>query len=278
MSTTINIHPSIITTLDHFCHIKKVPNILFHGPPGSGKHYLINHLLSQIYPDTKLDSNMIMMVNCAQCKSIKFIRDELKFFAKSNINASNGSLFKSVVLLNGDKLTLEAQSALRRCIELYSHTTRIFMSVHDKHRLLQPILSRFCEILVPEPDINGVKVNLYAFNLTNRINTQYAHIKQLKWLKTELENNITLINKGINKKNNSCKHYPTWLITFSNKLYEKGYSAIDILEVFENNCELFNLSDEKLCNLGIMFSQCRQDIRSEQLLIASILNAANNPP
>ena len=32
-----------------------------------------------------------MFVNCAQGKGIKFIRDDLKFFAKTHINFKNGN-------------------------------------------------------------------------------------------------------------------------------------------------------------------------------------------
>ena len=41
-----------------------------------------------------------MFVNCAHGKGIRFIRDELKFFAKSIIQSKNGTLFKSIVLFN----------------------------------------------------------------------------------------------------------------------------------------------------------------------------------
>ena len=69
---------------------------------------------------------------------------------------------KSVVLLNGDRLTLDAQSALRRCIELYNHSTRFFMVVEDKHKLLSPIISRFCSIHVPRILVAGKEVNLHS--------------------------------------------------------------------------------------------------------------------
>jgi DNA polymerase III delta prime subunit len=41
-------------------------------------------------------------------KGIKFVREDLKNFAKSNINTSHG-IFKSVVLYNADYLTIDAQ-------------------------------------------------------------------------------------------------------------------------------------------------------------------------
>ena len=50
---------------------------------------------------------------------IKLIREDLKFFGKLVITKD---LFKTVVLYNGDKLTIDAQCALRRCIEVFSNT------------------------------------------------------------------------------------------------------------------------------------------------------------
>ena len=81
---------------------------------------------------------------------IKFIRENLKYFANSIVEANSGSLFKSIILLNADKLTMDAQSALRRCIEVYNHSTRFFIIVDDKYKILKPILSRFSDIYCNE--------------------------------------------------------------------------------------------------------------------------------
>jgi replication factor C small subunit len=96
-----------------------------------------------------------MFVNCAHGKGIKFIREDLKLFAKTNIQCNRGVLFKSIILLNADFLTIDAQSALRRCIEQFSLNTRFFIIVQNKNKLLNPILSRFCEVYVPEMRMNG---------------------------------------------------------------------------------------------------------------------------
>jgi replication factor C small subunit len=142
---------SVQNKLDYFYYSKKIPHILFHGPSGTGKRTIVHQFLTKIYGNdkAKMKSN-IMSVNCAHGKGIKFIRDELKFFAKSNIQFNCGVIFKTIVLLNADFLTIDAQSALRRCIELFSFNTRFFIIVENKHKLLNPILSRFCEIYIPE--------------------------------------------------------------------------------------------------------------------------------
>jgi DNA polymerase III, delta subunit len=145
----MNNHDQIRSKLDYFIRTKKIPNIIFHGPTHSGKRTILNEFLQKIYENdtTKMKSN-IMTVECCHGKGIKFIREDLKFFAKAHIQSNHGTNFKSIVLLNADSLTIDAQSALRRCIELFSHNTRFFIIVENKERLLNPILSRFCEIYV----------------------------------------------------------------------------------------------------------------------------------
>ena len=161
----LQIHQSIKEKLEYFQNIHKIPNILFHGPSGSGKRTIVNEFIHKIYDnDREKIKAFVMYVNCSHGKGIKFIRDELKFFAKTHINSNEGNTFKSIVLLNADKLTMDAQSALRRCIELFSHNTRFFIVAEDKYNLMKPILSRFCEIYIPEPELNGEQINLYNYN------------------------------------------------------------------------------------------------------------------
>jgi DNA polymerase III delta prime subunit len=157
------IHEHIKEKLDCFLSIQKIPNIIFHGPSGSGKKTLRTDFIQKIYQNDKNKMKQYTMyVNCSYGKGIKFIREELKFFAKTNIHENT---FKIIILLNADKLTVDAQSALRRCIELFNHNTRFFIVVEDKYNLLKPILSRFCEIYVPEPLVNGEIINLHKYNL-----------------------------------------------------------------------------------------------------------------
>ena len=144
----LNIHSDIKKKLNYFISKKKIPHIIFHGEHGSGKRTLLKEFINNIYNnDKELLKTYVIVIDCGHGKGIKFIREELKFFAKTNIHTS-GDIVKSVILLNADKLTIDAQSALRRCIELFSKTTRFFIIIEDKFKLLRPILSRFCEIFI----------------------------------------------------------------------------------------------------------------------------------
>jgi DNA polymerase III delta prime subunit len=258
----LNIHQNIKDKLDFFYSSHKIPNLLFHGTTGSGKRTIVNEFIHKIYDnDREKIKSFVMYVNCSHGKGIKFIRDELKFFAKTHINSNSGNTFKSIVLLNADKLTMDAQSALRRCIELFSHNTRFFIVAEDKYNLMKPILSRFCEIYVPEPVINGAIVNLYKYNLNNLFNMKDVKMTRLEALKKELL-------KTVNKKITIDK-----LMGLCSKLYEKGYSGLDIIQLLENHKFLeTSLSVEKRYELLIAFNRVRKEFRNEKLLILFILN------
>ena len=119
----LKIHEKIKEKLDVYIKNNKIPNIIFHGNSGAGKKEIVKQFINNIYNnDKELIKRNVMIINCSHGGGIKFIREELKFFAKSNINFKLKNIFKSIILLNADCLTTDAQSALRRCIELFSNT------------------------------------------------------------------------------------------------------------------------------------------------------------
>jgi hypothetical protein len=255
------IHNKIIEKLNYFISINKIPNIIFHGQPGTGKKTIVNNFINTIYDnDSEKIKSYVMYVNSGFDKGIKFIRENLKYFAKTNINVSNGNVFKTIVLLNADKLTLDAQSALRRCIEQFSHTTRFFIIVEDKDKLLKPIISRFCDIYIPETKYG----NLYSYNNKKHFNNKkYKSLRfnTLKRIMISIQNNI-LINKSINDIPN-----------ISLKLYEKGYSGLDILFLLEtNNNSFIHVSDKKKSELLLYFNKVCKEFRNEKLIISFLIN------
>jgi DNA polymerase III delta prime subunit len=255
---TLEIHQNIKDKLKYFYLNHKIPNIIFNGPTGSGKSTIVNEFISLIYNGNKhYIKDFVMYVNCAHGKGIKFIREELKFFAKTNINvSSHENIFKSIVLFNGDKLTIDAQSALRRCIELFSHNTRFFIIVEDKEKLLRPILSRFCEIYVAEPEYKNKTINLYKYNLEETFKFNIKN-NRIEWLKKEI--------KKINSNTNDID-----LLNFIINLYEKTYCALDILQLLEEN--FFKLTQEKKYELLIAFNKVKKEFRNEKLLLLFMFN------
>jgi len=265
----LKIHESIIEKLSYFNEIHKIPNIIFHGQSGVGKKEIMKQFINIIYNNNKEKiKSFVMYVNCAHGKGIKFIREELKFFAKTHIHCNGGDIFKSIILLNADKLTIDAQSALRRCIELFSHNTRFFIIVEDKYKLLKPILSRFCEIYVPEPVLNGSTINLYKYNLSETFKMKDVKTQRAEWLKKEI---VSIKNK-LSSLNDDAPIQQ--LVLSSKKIYEKGYSGLDLIQLLENrNLSFFStIPDSKYYELLVAFNKVRKEFRKEQIIILFVLN------
>lgn len=245
------IHENIKQKLDGFLHNHKIPHLLFHGSCGTGKKTIVYEFINKIYGNdkSKLKTN-VMYVNCAHGKGIKFIRDELKFFAKTNVQSSKGIQFKTIVLFNADSLTIDAQSAMRRCIESFSHNTRFFIIVENKHKLLNPILSRFCEIYVPDNiDNKGNILNLHQHHLQNIYSTRNDNFD---WF-------CNLI-KEFNKT-------PKQWVEITTTIYEKGLSCLDLIYWIKNTPILKDIQKYEVI---MYFHKIKSEYRNEKLLMFTI--------
>jgi hypothetical protein len=239
--------------LEYFLKVKKIPNIVFHGSSGSGKRTILSNFLKRIYSEDRVKmKNNVMLVNCAHGKGIKFIRDELKNFAKANMQCNDNTWFKSIVLYNADELTIDAQSALRRCIELFSNNTRFFIVVENKQKLLKPILSRFCEIYVPDKFENGVFKS---------------------WRPLKEYTDITSLLTVVPKTHQEC-------ITLCNTMYESGISCLDLVAHLAKGTSFSALQEGLTPSSGtdasilFCFEKVKSEFRNEKLLMMYMLDYA----
>ena len=239
------INIDIKNRLDSFIVSKRIPHILFHGPSGSGKRNLVFDFINKIYENKEEKKQYVFYVNCAHGKGIKFIREEVKFFAKMHINNFDGNKFKCIILCNADKLTIDAQSALRRCIELFSHNTRFFIIIEDKSKLLKPIVSRFSDIYIPYPIINYKIENLHNLNI-----------------KYENKSKINYLKKNLTDLDNTC------IIDLSEKLYNKNINYLDLIDYTK-----LDLKDNDFkYTFLLVIQKIRKEFRDEKLLILFIIN------
>ena len=255
-TTLLHLHKDVMDRLEHFIKLRKIPNIIFHGNSGCGKNTILSTFLGKIYQENQtIMKNYTMTVNCAHGRGIRFIREELKFFAKTNVDLMDGELFKSIILLNADKLTIDAQSALRRCIELFCHSTRFFIVIDDKNKLLKPILSRFCDIYISDADAiattTATTTNLHRYKLDKALG--FNNIERRAAARCTKLKNLLLAD---NKK-------PTYLtlLKLAEDLYELSYSALDLIALVESEPASSEDDDANLkkYELLIAFSRVKKE-------------------
>jgi DNA polymerase III delta prime subunit len=143
--------------------------------------------------------------------------------------------------LNAEKLTNDAQSALRRCIEQFSFNTRFFIITDNKYKLLKPILSRFCEIYISSPS------NLHYLNMQS-----YA-------LEDERKIALSRIMEQVDETN---------IIETTHLIYNSAFSALDI----SNYVETSSLESLEKYSWIFYFYKIKSEFRNESLLIFILLH------
>jgi DNA polymerase III delta prime subunit len=254
-----------------------LPNLLLYGNNLVGKKTLLEQLLIYIYKTNENIENNTLILNCSLGKgNIKFIRENLRFFANT-ITHKNITNFKSIILLNADSLTLDAQSALRRSIEIYNHT-KFFIVTANKSKIIKPILSRFSEIYCNDRNMDIINKSFkYNSNSnSNKINNKLSLIiknldSKLETLKNE-NANANNANNANNAKDNDYKKN-ILLLEHSSLIYNKGLSANNLLDYFTAKSN-FKTDYYKFL---FFFNIYKREIRVEEYLIYIILYFYSNP-
>jgi len=128
----------IVERLKAYVKTKNVPHLMFAGPAGTGKTTSALAMSKELFGDTWRQN--FNELNASDERGIGVVRGKIKNFAR---NAPIGkTAFKIIFLDEADSLTTDAQSALRRTIEKYSHICRFVLSVNYSSKIIEPIQSR----------------------------------------------------------------------------------------------------------------------------------------
>jgi len=138
---------NIVERLNAYAKTKNVPHLLFAGPAGTGKTTAALALAREIFGEELWKRNLFEL-NASDERGIGIIRGKIKDFARTAPIGENK--FKIIFLDEADSLTTDAQAALRRTIEKYTHICRFIMSVNYSSKIIEPIQSR-CAIFRFKP-------------------------------------------------------------------------------------------------------------------------------
>jgi replication factor C small subunit len=130
---------NITERLKAYVKTKNVPHLIFAGPAGTGKTTSALALAREIFGELSWKQNFYEL-NASDERGIGIIRGKIKDFART---APIGETqFKIIFLDEADSLTPDAQAALRRTIEKYTHICRFILSANYSSKIIDPIQSR----------------------------------------------------------------------------------------------------------------------------------------
>jgi hypothetical protein len=128
---------------------------------------------------------------------------------------------------------------------------------------LKPILSRFCEIYIPDKTENTQNPQYKSLHKVNREKVyQYTDLKR-EWRKKYLEPHFSPEQRDY-----------IYFLNLSNQLYEEGVSCLDIIqyleEISEELCENSSFSEDfqkKMVKVHFCFDKIKGEFRSEKMLM-----------
>ncbi len=120
-----------------------IPHLILTGSPGTGKTTSIICLAKTLLQDQYQDA--FLELNASDQRGIDIIRTKISEFCKKKVNLPEGR-HKIIFLDEVDSMTSAAQQALRRIIEIYTHSTRFTMACNTSTQIIEAIQSR-CAII-----------------------------------------------------------------------------------------------------------------------------------
>lgn len=132
-----------VSRLEVIARDGNMPNLIFAGPPGTGKTTSILALAHELIGTNFKEA--VLELNASDDRGIDVVRNKIKMFAQKKVTLPPGR-HKIILLDEADSMTSGAQQALRRTMEIYSNTTRFALACNTSSKIIEPIQSR-CAIV-----------------------------------------------------------------------------------------------------------------------------------
>ncbi len=263
---TINILKNIVTN-------NNMPHLLLYGPPGTGKTTSIL-VLANILFGPKYVNERVLELNASDDRGINIVRTKIMNFAKEKLSSTDSNYpsppFKIIILDEADAMTKEAQSALKKIIEINSNITRFCLICNYISKIIEPIQSRCSKLrfklIIPEIMnlrlneiikkenlcINSECLNIITKSASGDMrkaimfiqNTKYINKKEKNITKEDI-NKITnyvepesikkIIQLCLTKENNFIE-----ILNYINDVWKNGLPINNILEITTNEIVLNN--------------------------------------
>ena len=181
--------------------LNNLTHLIVNGKNGSGKRSLIKCLIKELYGNVKTEKTLFnvntygnkidevllekspyhIIVKPNNSAFDKYVlQDIIKNFAQiTTINSHASYNYKLVIIDCIDKLSRQAQNALRRTMEEYMGNCKFIFICYQLHRIIEPLKSRCSLILVKNPSEDDIFKTLFHITALEDIKLSIGRLNDL---------------------------------------------------------------------------------------------------
>jgi len=240
---------------------RNIPHMVFYGSAGTGKTSSAIAICKQLYKDTYNDN--VLELNASDERGIRVVREKIKTFSQKTTDTD----FKIIILDEADAMTNDSQFALRRIIELYTHSTRFILICNYVTKIIEPLTSRCAKFRFQVISTVSISEIIKNISIKENIIINDNVIETLfKITKGDLRKVINLLQRAsyINNIIDS-----DLLIDISGQIPEKQIEEIwniiinketDHNKLFKLVCEIINEGYSSIILLNNLFEKTINDV------------------
>ena len=228
-------------------------NILFVGNSGCGKTSLITAIIRDYHDNMNYKDN-VLYINTLKDQGISYYRNEVKTFCQTSTNIVGKK--KIIVLDDLDVINEQSQQVFRNFIDKYSHNVHFIASCTNTNKVIESIQSRvsttkikalytanLSKILKRICKIENISVEQEAEDFilsisNNSVRIMINYLEKFKLLSSNITLDIAISVctnisfRDFESYTNICKVNKDLhsAIPILYKLFDKGYSVMDILD------------------------------------------------
>lgn len=288
-------------------------NLLFVGPPNSGKTTILNCIIRKYYnidKNSSICNNNTMFINNLKEQGVNYYRNEMKTFCQSHSSIFNKK--KLVVIDDMDTLSEQSQQVFRNYIDKYKNNVNFICVCSNVQKILESIQSRLYIFKIEPLSINENKIIMekilknenfeiendakeYLLELSdNNVRNIINNLEKINIFKSN-EKIIDLSTCKLLCSNISVHQFELFINTIQNNdinesikilynLHDFGYSVIDILEFFFYFVKLTNSLNEMqkykciqiICEYITLFHRLHEDIIELSIFTYDIFDIIKN--
>lgn len=265
------INDNLLNLLKNFIYINNL-NILFIGNQGCGKTSLIKVIINTYYNNI-INNDDILNINTIKEQGISYYRNNVKIFCQTKCSLKGKKKF--LILDDIDNINEQSQQIFRNYIDNYSNNIIFISSCNNLQKVIKTLQSRLFTITLNNLDnknlfkilenicqkeniniIHDIK-NFIIENSNNSIVTIINNLEKIKLLTYHANSDYEINIKNISEicNNISFETLKTYLelckkndlqnsILILYKIFDKGYSVIDILNILFIYVKYTNLLNE----------------------------------